>query len=304
MRVLVTWGSKRGGTEGIARIVGDTLRAQGFDVEVLPPRDATKAAGFDAAIVGGALYGNRWHRAARRFVTRRQRDLRRVPVWFFSSGPLDDSSEREHIPPTLQVQTLMERVGARGHVTFGGRLAPGARGFPASAMAKKHAGDWRSDAHIRSWAIDIAHALPTARPGPVVDQPGGSTGRLLVYGFVGWAACAAVMGALVGVSRIGIAVGAHAVAAPVIFTVVSWRYFRARGARDSMVTALTFVAIVALLDLIVVAGIIQRNLAMFGSVFGTWIPFALIFAVSWAVGEWKWMAPRQREAPPGLKTAS
>ena len=71
-----------------------------------------------------------------------------------------------------------------------------------------------------------------------------------------------------------------------------------------MVTALTFVAIVALLDLVVVAGIIQRNLAMFGSVFGTWIPFALIGAVSWVVGEWKWMVPRQREAPPGLKTAS
>ena len=29
MRVLVTWGSKRGGTEGIARTVGETLRAEG-----------------------------------------------------------------------------------------------------------------------------------------------------------------------------------------------------------------------------------------------------------------------------------
>lgn len=27
MRVLVTWGTRRGGTAGIARVVGDTLRA-------------------------------------------------------------------------------------------------------------------------------------------------------------------------------------------------------------------------------------------------------------------------------------
>jgi menaquinone-dependent protoporphyrinogen oxidase len=304
MRVLVTWGSKRGGTEGIARTVGDTLRAQGLDVDVLPPREAAKATGFDAAIVGGALYGNRWHHAARTFVIRRLRDLRRVPVWFFSSGPLDDSSEREEIPPTLQVQTLMERVGALGHITFGGRLAADARGFPATAMAKKRAGDWRNDARIRAWAADVAHTLPTARPGPVVDQPGGSTGRLLAYGFIGWAACAAVMGALFSVTTVGIALGVHAVAAPAIFAMVARRYFRARGARDSTVTAFTFVATVALLDLIVVAGIIQRNLAMFGSVMGAWIPLTLIFAVTWAVGEWRWVAFRPRDTQPRImKTA-
>ena len=82
-RVLVTWGSKRGGTEGIARTVGDTLRAEGLQVDVLPPREAAKTTGFHAGIVGGALYAGRLHHAARRFVARRQRDLRRVPVWFF-----------------------------------------------------------------------------------------------------------------------------------------------------------------------------------------------------------------------------
>jgi menaquinone-dependent protoporphyrinogen IX oxidase len=33
MRVLITWGSKRGGTEGIARSLGESLRAQGLDVD-------------------------------------------------------------------------------------------------------------------------------------------------------------------------------------------------------------------------------------------------------------------------------
>src|SRR6516225_1761957 len=35
MRVLVTWGSKRGGTEGIARIIGERLIEAGHEVVFL-----------------------------------------------------------------------------------------------------------------------------------------------------------------------------------------------------------------------------------------------------------------------------
>jgi menaquinone-dependent protoporphyrinogen oxidase len=55
----------------------------------------------------------------------------------------------------------MERVGARGHVTFGGRLAPDAKGFPASAMAKKNGGDWRDAEQVRAWFHAIAPELRT-----------------------------------------------------------------------------------------------------------------------------------------------
>jgi menaquinone-dependent protoporphyrinogen oxidase len=93
MRVLVTWGSKRGGTEGIARMVGTALAEAGHQPVLLPASKARGEDRFDAAVVGGALYGNRWHPAARRFVWRRRAALRRVPVWLFSSGPLDESSD-------------------------------------------------------------------------------------------------------------------------------------------------------------------------------------------------------------------
>jgi menaquinone-dependent protoporphyrinogen oxidase len=79
-------------------------------------------------------------------------------VWLFSSGPLDGSAA-EDIPPVPQVQELLERIGARGHVTFGGRLSADAKGFPASAMAKTHAGDWRDPERIRGWAADVAMDL-------------------------------------------------------------------------------------------------------------------------------------------------
>ncbi|HVZ37629.1 MAG TPA: flavodoxin domain-containing protein, partial [Polyangiaceae bacterium] len=123
MRILVTWGSKRGGTEGIGLMLGDALRWEGLDASAMPAAKVQSIAGFDAVIVGGALYANRWHRAAHRFVSRHEKTLREVPVWFFSSGPLDDSAAQRAIPPITEVELLMERVGSREHVTFGGRLA-------------------------------------------------------------------------------------------------------------------------------------------------------------------------------------
>ncbi len=284
MRVLVTWGSKQGGTEGIARMLGANLVSEGLEGALLPAQQGMHARGFGAVIVGGALYANRWHRDARRFVRHRERDLRKVPVWFFSSGPLDDSAAQQVIAPPTGVQVLMERVGAQGHVTFGGRLAPDARGFPASAMAKEHAGDWRDPEHIRRWAGELARALPAAQPRPVVAQPGHSVAALLAHAVAGWAACAVVMGALLQLTSLSVAVAVHAAAAPVIFTLLARHYFAERGAREPLPTALAFVAVVALLDVGVVAGTIQRSLAMFGSFAGTWLPLVLIFLATWATG--------------------
>ncbi|MGZ3477384.1 MAG: flavodoxin domain-containing protein, partial [Polyangiales bacterium] len=245
--------------------------------------EAARATGFDAVVVGGGLYANRWHRDARRFVERREKDLRHVPVWFFSSGPLDYSPTRAVIPPITQVQILMERVGAKGHMTFGGRLPPDATGFPASAMAKEKSGDWRSPDQIRAWGVEIARALPTAKPGVAIEHPGRSRARLVLHGVVGWALCALVMGGLLSVTSTSVALAVHAVAAPSIFLLVARHYFRARGAREPLTTAVAFVAIVALLDLFV-ARFVRHGYAMFASIAGTWLPFALIFVVTWVTG--------------------
>jgi menaquinone-dependent protoporphyrinogen oxidase len=159
MRVLVTYGSERGGTEGLAQMVTSGLAEEGLTVDLLPPEDIASLDGYDAVVVGGALYANRWHKAARRFVKRYSSELKQRPVYFFASGPLDDSATQKDIPPVRGVKALMDRVGARGHVTFGGRLAPDAKGFPASAMAEKRAGDWRDAAQVRAWARSVAAQL-------------------------------------------------------------------------------------------------------------------------------------------------
>ncbi len=166
-RVLVAYGSKSGGTAGLAAMIAEALDAAGADAAVTAAREVHDLTGFDAVIVAGALYANRWHRDARRLVRRNTGFLRTVPVWLVSSGPLDNSAAETEIAPTPQVRRLMDRVGARGHVTFGGCLPLAAKGFPARAMAKTRAGDWRDPAHVRRWVatvIDQLHHRPPEHP--------------------------------------------------------------------------------------------------------------------------------------------
>jgi menaquinone-dependent protoporphyrinogen oxidase len=294
MRVLVTWGSKRGSTEGIARIIADELNALGVAAALIPASDVRDLRGYDAAIIGGALYASRWHRDARRLVARHITDLRRVPVWLFSSGPLDASADSSDIPPPRQLAVLIERIGACGYTTFGGRLSAEAKGFPAAAMAKKLSGDWRNPERIRAWTGEVARALPHARPGIAVNPPARSLTRLLAYGFVGWALCAALMAVLLQTVSTPAAIAIHAVAVPLIFTGIAIGYFRARGARDPLPTAIAFTAIVAALD--TVAGLVLRDFAIFSSFAGTWLPFGLVYLATWVTGLTISMMPPSRPA--------
>lgn len=206
MRVLITYGSKRGGTAGIAEIIAHGLRDGGHTADIVTPRSGVDVRAYDAVIIGGALYANRWHGDARRFVRRHTTELRERLVWLFSSGPLDDSANQAEIPPTRQVARLSARIGARGHVTFGGRLAQNARGFLASRMAKTHAGDWRDEARIKAWAAETASALhhlpartPPAPAAPDVGWPGERRTRRVAL------ACCLFSGVTAGIGGLALA---------------------------------------------------------------------------------------------------
>ncbi|WP_214411267.1 hypothetical protein [Sphaerisporangium fuscum] len=54
---------------------------------------------------------------------------------------------------------LMTELEAVGHVTFGGRLAKGARGFLASLLSKSMAGDYRDRNQVTTWAKSISAQL-------------------------------------------------------------------------------------------------------------------------------------------------
>lgn len=193
MRILVAFASRHGGTEGIADAVAAALRetavaaengaAEGalspaahHLVDVLGVGDVEDVTGYDAVIVGSAVYVGRWMDSARRFVLAHASALRNRPVWLFSSGPVGDPA----VPDTeaADAAELAELVDAQGTRTFAGRLRPAGLSLPERARIRDvHAaeGDYRDWEEIREWAVDVAEALPRViAVGGVISAGGAS----------------------------------------------------------------------------------------------------------------------------------
>ena len=160
MTVLVAYATNGGSTAGIAEWITEELRDAGFAVDVRAAADVYDVAGYEAIVLGGALYAAGWHRDARHFAQRFTGQPELGPVWLFSSGPLDSSAEESELPPVPQAAEAMRALQARGHMTFGGRLSADARdwlGFVVRRMIiEGHDGDFRNPTRVRAWARGIA----------------------------------------------------------------------------------------------------------------------------------------------------
>jgi len=168
MNVLVAYATKNGSTASIARMIAEALDEQGLRAEARPAAEVADAGAYDAVILGSALYANRWLREARQFARHHQSELDARPVWLFSSGPLDASAGERDIPPVPGAARAATLLDAREHVTFGGRLEEGARGFIARMIVKQgRGGDFRDMERIRAWARGIAKEISEgAGPAP------------------------------------------------------------------------------------------------------------------------------------------
>lgn len=107
---------------------------------------------------------------------------------------------------------------------------------------------------------------------------------ILGHAVVGWVLCGAVVWVGNALADMEIALIAHAMAVPLIFAGVAWLYHKRFGYTTPTQTAFMFLTVVVLLDVFLVALLIERSFAMFRSIIGTWIPFALIFAATYLTG--------------------
>ena len=167
MNVLVAVGSKHGGTREIAQAVVEELRALGLDPDLREAGAVKDLAGYDAVVLGSAVYMGDWLPEARAFVARHGAALAGLPVWLFSSGPLGAESPRPAGDPA-GVAAALAATGARGHRVFAGRLERGDLGLGERAISRLvHApeGDFRDWPAIRAWVREIGAAL--VRPGAV-----------------------------------------------------------------------------------------------------------------------------------------
>ena len=166
MTVLVAYGSTAGSTAEIAAWIAEELVTAGLDVRLHRAREVEDIAGYDALVLGGAVYAAGWHAEAREFANRFAGQFDGCPVWLFSSGPLDHTADEVQPDPGPQVRAAMLQLKASSHMTFGGRLNDAARGwlgFVARRMTREgHGGDFRDPERIRAWARDIAAEIRPA----------------------------------------------------------------------------------------------------------------------------------------------
>jgi menaquinone-dependent protoporphyrinogen oxidase len=165
MNVLVTVASRHGATAEIGSAVADVLRADGHVVHEAAPEDVADVDGYDAVVLGSAVYTAHWMPAARDLAARLAPDLRRRHVWVFSSGLATQPAARANSPHELLA--LMQDVGAIGHRAFAGRLLRSELAFAERAIiagARAKEGDHRDFDAVRAWGRDIAEHLRAVAP--------------------------------------------------------------------------------------------------------------------------------------------
>lgn len=164
-RVLVAYATKHRSTAEIAAAIADELRTRGHEADCLDAHDA-HARGYDAVVLGSAVYMGRWRREARRFLSKEGDSLALMPFWVFSTGPVGEpSGDAEKDAAWLEPEAVIaqaEALNVREHVVFGGRMPQDPHGFIESAMARntpEEFQDLRDWDQIRDWAGRIAAQL-------------------------------------------------------------------------------------------------------------------------------------------------
>jgi menaquinone-dependent protoporphyrinogen oxidase len=177
MNVLVTAATRHGSTMEIATILTGLLEDAGFEADVKQPDEVRSVDGYDAVVIGSAIYMGRWLEPARRMVERCSGQFAGRSVWLFSSGPLGDPPKPDVEP--VDAERMRMLTGAVDHRVFPGRLMKSELGFGERVIVagvRAPDGDFRPWDDLTAWAhsivdrlraVELAGALDQATPTPV-----------------------------------------------------------------------------------------------------------------------------------------
>ncbi|HEU0026575.1 MAG TPA: flavodoxin domain-containing protein [Ktedonobacterales bacterium] len=179
MTILVAYASKHGATRGVAERIAERLTALGHETEALPVDATPYVKGYEAAIIGSAIYYGSWMKEATEFVLRHRDALAARPVWLFSSGPLGVEVKGAEEQPK-ELAEFRDAIHPRGYQLFFGALDHKDLSFPERMVVKAvraPEGDYRDWQAIDAWAERIAHDLePSGHeaatpPAPEITPP-------------------------------------------------------------------------------------------------------------------------------------
>ena len=167
-KVLVTYASRTGWTPGVAEAIGKSLVESGAQVDVLPMREVSDLAPYDAVVAGSAINSAAWLPEAMEFMQARQKELAKKPFAAFlvcmTLAMRNGEKYRSH------VATWLDPVRAMVHPVSEGAFAGGLeiRKMPAEVRFKFRLsvllGAWKEGDHrnwdtIRAWAESLRPLL-------------------------------------------------------------------------------------------------------------------------------------------------
>jgi len=160
-KLLVAYASKSGSTVDVAKAVGDVLKDNGFEVDILPAKKVKNLDGYDGIVLGTAVRMGKPVGEATRFIKKHGRKIGSKPMALFSVG----LAMKEDTPKSRQdaegfLSPITDVVKPVSLALFGGKLdystiSPMFR-FAFSRMSGDISeGDWRNWDDIRSWAESL-----------------------------------------------------------------------------------------------------------------------------------------------------
>jgi menaquinone-dependent protoporphyrinogen oxidase len=168
-KVLVAYASKYGATKEIAEKIGEVLKQEGLQADVLPVKSVKKLADYKAVVIGSAVYIAQWRKEAANFLKANEKLLAERPVWLFSTGPASKGDPVEllkgwRFPKGLQ--PTADSIKPRDIAVFHGNINVGKMNPIEKWMMKQvksEYGDFRDWDAINKWAKGIAEAVKKSR---------------------------------------------------------------------------------------------------------------------------------------------
>jgi menaquinone-dependent protoporphyrinogen oxidase len=169
-RILVTYASRFGSTEGVANAIGKSLTETGMNVDVLPMRDVKDLSAYQGVVAGSAINAGAWLPEAMQFLETHRAELANKPFAAFlvcmTLTMRNADQYRSHVATWLEPVRRLVRPVSEG--LFAGALD--IKRIPSFADRLKFRlsvlfGVWKEGDHrdwkaIQSWAVELKTLLP------------------------------------------------------------------------------------------------------------------------------------------------
>ena len=156
--ILLAYATRFGSTQEVAETVASVLRDAGIAVELQPMQEVRSLDGYEAVVMGAALYNTRWHQDAHQFLAKYQDALQQRLLAIFALGPVNSGeaamrNSRRQLDKDLEKYPWLKPVALE---MFAGKYDTSKLGFFYKFMPARDLRDWEA---IRTWASELAVQL-------------------------------------------------------------------------------------------------------------------------------------------------